>query len=301
MISRASRIIPVSFVVLVLALAAVPLQAQSPEPAWLVIERADRLAHLGEFGQAIQLYRRALTLDPGSPEAEYGLARVFASVNDYAVARVHYENAVSVQERLRVPAMAFEIHYGLAELFRVQRQFAEYEAELGEILALAPEPEVDADALLRAFEQQGIDRTLVLYRVPEDGATQARGQLAELLVGLGRYESAALQALMAVVQQLTTVIEALLERDPLFAYETVRDAVTAGLVYGEIERYLARTELHKNLYYLAAALLGEGNRTMALETWRLAVDLPHGGVWTRRASIQLADPQPEPLIVDTLP
>ncbi len=280
-------------------LLATPMVAQSSEPAWLTIERAERAAVAGDFGRAIQLYRRALTLEPGSPEAEFGLARAFTAVNDYPVAEVHFRNALAAQSRLRVPDTAFEIHYGLADLYRVQRRFADYENELKAILALAPEPEITPSTLRRVLTDQGLDRLLVLYRLPEDGTTRARDELAELLVGLGRYEGAIEQALVAVVQQLSTVINGILNQDPDFVYDRIDRAVAAAHSVRPVQGYLQTSTLDKDLYYLAAALFGQGAEESALETWRVVAGLPGSGAWARRASIQLEDPEPEPLIVDS--
>ena len=278
--------------------------AQSSDPAWLRIQRADKLAADGDYGIAIQLYREAVTLDPDSPEALFGLARAFKAVGDYLVAEQYLLDAVAAAGELMVPAVRYEINYELTDLYLVQRKFADYERVLFQTVDLAAgEPatqrtvDVPADTLQTVFANNGLDRVLVLYRLEEDGGTRARGELAELLVGLGRYDEAAEQALVATTQQLSTVIEAVIERDPGYEYQTVLGALTSAETYPETRAYLADTSLYHNLYFLGSALYAGGNLEAARSAWRLLLALPRAGSWSDRAGIQLADPQPEPLLV----
>ncbi len=278
--------------------------AQSPEPAWLQIERAHKLAADGDYGVAIQLYREALLLDRGNPEATFGLARAFKSVNDYSIAEEYLLEAIAVADDLIVPAVRYEINYELGDLYRVQRKLSEYEQILFSTVALAAgEPtrprsiEVPADTLQTVLIDDGLDRVLFLYRVTEDGGTRARGELCELLIGLGRYDAAAEHGLVAVVQQLSTVIEAVIRRDPGYEYETVLGALTSAETYPETRAYLADTSLYENLYFLGSAFYSRGNAEAAKAAWRLLLLLPRAGRWSDRARIQLADPQLEPLLI----
>ncbi|MFW6292967.1 MAG: hypothetical protein ACOC7V_11690, partial [Spirochaetota bacterium] len=141
-----------------------------------------------------------------------------------------------------------------------------------------------------------LDRLLVLYRLPESGATRARGMLAELLVGLGRYGAAAEQAAIAVLQSLTTLVDVALDRDPTYEFATVAGLWERVGRYPEVERYLETSELPHDLYYLGAAYWGEGDTT-ALDLWRTLTLIDAGGRWGERAARQLEDPRVEPLIV----
>jgi hypothetical protein len=143
----------------------------------------------------------------------------------------------------------------------------------------------------------GLDRTLVLYRLPEDGGTLARGEFSELLNGLGRYAAAADHALVASVQRLSTLVEALIERDPSFEFSTVVSAVASGTLYPETRAYLADGFLYRDLYYLASAVWSEGNRQSATAIWDVLVQFPDAGTYADRARAQLSDPRPEPLLV----
>ena len=280
------------------------LVAQDVEPAWLTIERADRYAAAGEFGRAIQLYREALQLQPGSAEALFGLGRAFVSAGDFPVAEQYLTEARSLAGNLRVPAAHFEILYELADLYQVQRRFSEREQILSNIITLA-ETEAPAgrtaavqpDNLSEVLESDGIDRMLVLYRLAEDGATRARAEMCELLVSLGRYDAAVEHGIVGLLQELTTLIDALMARDPMYEYRSVRKSIADAELYPETRDYLSRTSLYRSLYFIAAGHFSAGRTDTALSLWRLVADLPGAGQIAVRARIQLEEPQAEPLII----
>ena len=254
----------------------------------------------GEYGRAIRDLRLALDLDPGNAEALLGLGRAYKAIADFTVAEDYFQRALDARNAFRIPDRAFLVRYERAEIYRSRRDFAAYEREL---FAIADEDPVPEDALIPEdlylrIARQGLDRVLVLYRLAESPATRARGMLAELLVGLGRYNAAAEQGARAVLQSFTTLIEAAIERDPTYEFSTVRDLMARITRYPEARSYLERTTLHHDLYYLAAALWGERN-DQARTLWRLLSRLEGAGVWGERAARQAADPRPEPLLVPT--
>ena len=274
------------------------------DPAWLRIARADKLSDDGAYGLAMQLYRGALALEPANPEALFGLAKAFKAVGDYPIAEEYLQETLAAADRLFVPAMLYEVNYELADLFRVQRRFSDYQETLFRVIALADAGPVaprtitvPGGTLQNAFLDSGLDRLLLLYRLEEDGAIRARGELCQLLVGLGRYDAAVEYGLVAVVQQLSTLIEAVMARDPTYVYQSVRRALGAGETYPETREYLTATTLYRNLYYLGSALYSGGAQQPALSVWSLLSALPRAERWADRARIQLGDPQQEPLLV----
>lgn len=274
------------------------LPSQETEPAWLVAERAERLMVEREFGLAIQSFRQALQLSPNDPDVLFGLGRAYKAIGDQGVALDYFDRALEHRSAFDVAATALVVGYERADVYRTRRDFARYEAELFDIVARDPVPEeaLLPDDLHLVLESRGLDRLLVLYRLPESGATRARGMLAELLVGLGRYAGAAEQASIAVLQSFTTLIDAALERDPTYEFTTVPDLWERVERYPEVERYLETTELPHDLYYLGAAFQGEGNPT-AFEVWRTLATIDADGRWGARAGRQLDNPRVEPLIV----
>ncbi len=281
--------------------AGAPLSAQQVAPAWLLVARADRLIESSEIGLAIRTLRQALELEPNSPEANFALGRAYAATGipgDIAVAHEYFARALEHRDRFTVPDRATLVRYARSDLYRLTRDFARYEQELLRILNEAPLPD---DVLLpanpgRQIAAQGLDRTMILYRANEDGATDARGRLAALFVGLGRYEDAAAAAAIAVVQGITTLVDGVLARDALFEYSTFEALLDHARRYEETRRYIEQTTLFRDLYYLAAAWLGGGEHAAAA-LWQRIAAIPEAGTFATRAAVQARDPQPEPLLV----
>lgn len=291
-----------AFIVALLLVGAAALPAQE-EPVWLQIERAERLVEEGEFGLAIQGFRRALQLSPDDPEAYFGLGVTYKAIGDFTVATEYLTLALDHRERFSVPGEALLVRYERADIFRARRDLRRYEAELDAIVTEDPPP---PDAILpeapaRIIADEGLNRFLVLFRLAESGSTRARGMLAELLVGLGRYAAAAEHAAFAVLGQLTTVIDAVIARDPTYEFETLDELFTLAERYPETRAYLDETLLFHDLYYLAAAYLGDGNQTDALDVWRTlarhGARWEAGREWAGRAGRQMESPRVEPLLV----
>ncbi|MFW5745189.1 MAG: tetratricopeptide repeat protein [Spirochaetota bacterium] len=285
-------------ILLLILRGAMPALSQETEPPWLVAERAERLLAEREFGLAIQSFRHALQLSPRDPDVLFGLGRAYKAIGDQTVALDYFARALDHRGEFDVPDTALLVRYERAEVYRARRDFARYESELFEIVADDPVPEdaLPPDDIHLDLEARGLDRLLVLYRLPESGSTRARGMLAELLVGLGRYAGAAEQGAIAVLQSFTTLIDAALQRDPTYEFTTVADLWERIARLPEVERYLETSALPHDLYYLAAAYWGEGNST-ALEVWRTLARIDADGRFGARALRQLDDPTVEPLIV----
>lgn len=274
------------------------VRAQTDEPAWLVVRRAERLMDAGEFGLAIRSLRLALELAPNDPDALFGLGRAYKAIGDFVVAEDYLSRALDNRTGFEEPGSAFLVRYERAEIHRARRDLARYEEELAAIVTEDPIPE---DALIpadphRVVREQGLDRFLVLYRLPESGSTDARGLLAELLVGLGRYDSAAMHASVAVLQAFTTLIDAARDRDPTYEFSTIDELLERTAVYPEARAYLDSASLHHDLYFLAAAYWAE-TRDGALPVWRTLARIDPDGAWGARAARQLERPRVEPLLV----
>lgn len=278
----------------------VSLAAQTPEPSWLTVKRAERLMEAGEFGIAIQSFRTALNLSTNDPVALFGLARAYKAIGDLSVAEDYLAQALRHRERFEVPEYALLVRYERADLYRTRRDFVRYEEELFTIIAedAIPEDALIPDDLSRVLLDQSLDRMLVLYRLGESGATDARSQLAELLVGLGRYDAAAEQGAVAILQAFTTIIDAARRRDPTYEFSTSEALLRRARDYPEVVDYLERSSLFHDLYFTAAAYWGEG-REPAMDLWRLLATFDTDGPWGARARRQMANPRTEPLVVPT--
>ena len=282
------------------------------EPAWLLVERAEQDIERGEIGSAIRLLRQSLDRDSQNPLAHFLLGQAYAATgipSDFTIALDHLDRSLALRSRFAAPGRALLVRYEKASIHWTQRDLARYEVELRSILAESP---ISDELLLPpnmrdAFADEGIDGMLVLYRIPMDGATRARGMLAEFLIGMGQYAEAGDHAGLAVIQSLTALIEGVRERDPLFEFKTVDELLTAASDYRETARFVRETTLFHDVYYLAAAFYAGGNERVAFDLWGLlaatrAADQRGlrslGGTdWRTRARVQIEDPAPEPPLI----
>lgn len=274
-----------------------PFGARAVDPPWLVLARAERLMDQAEFGQAIQMLRRALQLSPDDPQAYHGLGRAYRAVNDLEVAEEYLQRALVHRERFMIADDALLVRYELADIARIRRDFASFEQELYRIVAEVPltQEELEPNPH-RLLAGRGLDRFLVLYRLDENGAAAAHGMLAELLVGLGRYSAAAEHGTIAVLQRFTTLVSAAMRRDPTYQFTTVVDLFERVRDHPEVRDYLGERPLYRELYFLAAAFWGHGDR-IGLDLWRTLAAVDPDGTWGGRAARQVVDPRPEPLLV----
>lgn len=286
-----------AFCVLLLSFFSFTALAQQNQPVWVMVEQAERHIDNGDFGLAIRQLRESLAIAPEDADALFAMGRAYKAISDYTIAQDYFSRALSNRQTFAAPQRSLLVRYERADIHRVLREFARYEQELQTILQETVLPEAFLpERLMPIVAREGVDRMLVLYRVPEDGGTQARSMLGELLVGLGRYAQAGELLSVSVIQALTTVVEAVRRRDPLYEYTSVAALLEEATRYDAIADYLQRTTLFADLYFLAAAYLGEG-RPYAVQLWRVLADLPGAGSWAGRASRQVDDPQVEPLIV----
>ena len=302
----------VLFAVLVCLLSGYPAsrlmgQERSGEPAWLLAERADAAANAGEYGQAIQLYRRVLAESPGYVAAHEGLGRAFEATADLSLAVDHYRTAVQLAAERGERAHVAAIQLRIAGILKTQQLFKQYQDTLLAVAADDPAvveaefPDI-RDRLSSVYADEGLDRLLVLYRLPQTYATPAHSELAVFLVHSGRYDSAMVEALLSVTALATTVVEELILRDPLYEFEGLGHALQESADYDPLAAFIAASSLYRDLYYLAAGAYGQPSvaSARALSVWQLLAGQPSAGIWGRRATAQLRSPTLEPVIYSDL-
>ncbi|HMB55404.1 MAG TPA: tetratricopeptide repeat protein [Thermoanaerobaculia bacterium] len=149
---------------------AAELNGASPAPVPAIhVNHGDVLVQLGRGDEAAAEYRRALALEPATPHALYGLARVESSAGDLETAVGHLEQAAAL------PAHNAEVHGLLAQLYR--RLGRDDEAELAVLRAGAGRAARTADPVVAAMEGEAV-------------STQAIGRRGRRLADAGRYAEA---------------------------------------------------------------------------------------------------------------
>lgn len=149
---------------------AAQLNGASPTPVPAVhVNFGDVLVQLGRGDEAAAEYRRALALEPATPHALYGLARVESAGGDLEAAVGHLEAAAAL------PAHNAEVHGLLAQLYR--RLGRGEEAELAVLRSGAGRAARTADPIVAAMEREAV-------------STQAIGRRGRRDADAGRYAEA---------------------------------------------------------------------------------------------------------------
>lgn len=234
---------------------AVPAQeSDNSLPAWLLLEEGHRRFDDGEFGAALRSYRSALAEAGVFPEAELGMARVYAAQADDLLAKRYYRTTLEQEGQLEVAELAYQARLELAELYRRGREPEQYEEVLLEIVAedrmfSAPEEETTRRQMREVLLSEGLDRLLVLYRLEELFSLEAHQRLAAHFLEGGR-DIALDHAMFAVVKILSEAIAAYRERYFDYEYEELLDFLARLEREPRIQNYLSQAGLYRSLYDL---------------------------------------------------
>lgn len=264
----------------------------------LVLAAAEYALDQRQYDEAAERYREALRLASPLPEAEYGLARVLEADGLRGAAERKYLAALAQRDELRTPELAYEIRYRLASLYQNQGNLFEYERQLE--LITADDVSYGRRALRlnakRVLYSRGVDRLFQLYRFGSDFALSAHAQLGEHYVRSGNYGQAVDHLIFAFVlhaKQLLAISGAHLTDAHEQGYS---ELIVAAHRVVPIRNWLDEARSYRLLFYLGAALYGDGPRH---ERWRevlsLVAQIDGDSPWGIRARQRLASPAPEPL------
>jgi tetratricopeptide (TPR) repeat protein len=136
----------VFFTLITAPLRPLPLCAEYlPEPDWVYKGRGDRYFREGEYGKAIDSYKKALikrknsssdTQNRGYPEVNIQLARVYMLEGLHDFALLHLETAERQKEFLQISDLSFTILYTRADIFSLQKKYDKLLKVYEEILKL---------------------------------------------------------------------------------------------------------------------------------------------------------------------
>lgn len=276
-----------------LSLIAPAIPAQEERPAWLALEEGDRYFDQGAFGDALRSYQSALAEAGIMPEAEVGMARVYAAQADDLLAIRFYREALEQEQQFDVPEEAHRARYELAEIYRRQRRPEAYEELLLQVVAddtlfSDPEEETTRTQMRELLLSEGVDRLLLLYRLQEPFSTEAHQRLAEHYVDAGR-GVAMDHAMFAVVKILSEAISVYRERYFDYEFQSVVEFHRRLSRQPLIREYLQASELYRTIYYLGRAVaLYQPRSGVAREIMEILVELGEvAGPWAGRAQRSL--------------
>jgi len=294
-------VLGILFVFAFLAAAEIHGQAGGGEPAWLVYQQGLDAFRKGDFGQAIKVVKRMNEIYGEIPEAHLLQARVYEQEGEYQLAEKYYNRALELRKQLYVLEDKYTILYRLAEIYRIQKRYRDFEIVLLEILKdqdtfSNPRFARLRDSYVKAVSEEGFDQLVTLYRMKADFSQKAHSELGILYCRTGRSYQAVLNLVFASLPTVTTLVEELKQHDPDFAFKSLEETLETASRRQYLADYLRDADFFKDAYYLASSLYAHGIKSEAKTLWKIVAAHGHGE-WKTRSRNQLLSPQSESLIL----
>ncbi|MFP4205564.1 MAG: tetratricopeptide repeat protein [Spirochaetota bacterium] len=302
-----SRLGPLLILLLTVTLLPALAQEDDGEPAWVTYQRGLRALEERDLGAALERFREALSKEEPFPEAEAGIGRVFMAEGNVRLSIRQFERALEHTESFYVAESEYAVRYELAELYRQQERWADYEETLASIAERNPQFSPDHDPELRRLvpevltrrraegrpREPRLDTILTLYRLDANFAYRAHLELGERLIDGGRYDEAVDHASFAAVAALSRLVEELRRRHYDYEFESVRQLLEDALEAERLQRYVEEAEVFRALLRLGAAVWGtDPSSNVPEEIWEVAAAFPDvGGEWAQRAARALERPE----------
>ena len=237
-----------------------------PSPIDQALEEGQRLVAQGRAGEALERYRRALSLNPNSPRTLYAMGLAHEALGDKEEALACYRRAVDLSPHF------VKAHDRAAELLLSMGRAAEAEDHLRQAIRTSPRQARRHLSLGRALMTQGRqdEAALVLEQ-----ALRHAGDDAELAREVGELFLAA-----GMNQQAAQAFQGSLDIDPRVVHVYNRLGIAhrrQGKPRQAIEAYrraLAIAPQDENLHFnLAVAHLEAGQKTLARRAVARALEL----------------------------
>lgn len=234
-------------------------------PAWIVLEQADRALDNGELGRALQLYGEALADQPLLVEARLGMARVYRAQADTQVAIRMYREVLDQARQLRVADDRYAVMLELANLYDELGEIEEEIHLLRQITAEdplfgQPTPTSQRTRMEELLRSVGINRVIVLYRLDFPQALEAHRRLARIFLdadraGLIDADQALAHAMFAVVEIVGRGVEAIIQRDPAYQFDSIEAFLAESERYRPVRTYLDDVSFSETLELLRNTIL----------------------------------------------
>jgi tetratricopeptide (TPR) repeat protein len=243
----------------------VSAQERADVPAWVAFERAEEASREGpdrDYAEALRLYSQALAAQPLYPEAHAGIARIYRTEGDIAMARRHYERALEQSPALQIPDEEYALRIELAEMYLQTGTNDEYRNALQRVINRDPvfaglDGSRQREAMRDRLHESGLNRVLTLYRLDFPQSLAAHRHYADYLLQQGsRDETAAAveHLLFAIVEIAGRAVDAIIDREFDYQFTSVADLLLTARRFPEVQRYLDESDFLGLLLQLAAAL-----------------------------------------------
>ncbi|MDR0721851.1 MAG: hypothetical protein LBF75_03510, partial [Treponema sp.] len=220
---------------------------------------------------------------------------------ELAVALRQYQKAYEQRAFLENPGFDIEILYKIVDILKIRQNYTEMEKRLLDILEQDTlwSGEINKNTksvMLKMLENDGISRFLTVYRY-----TNALVERAHRLLGLyyytsGRHNRAVEHLMFSFLIQNTIVIEEVIRNQYDFTFTSLENLLVEAMKRPVLVDYIEDAEYYKTLYYLGAALYGDGKLVPARRFWTFLNSRFDAGEWGGRANSQLRSPFVEHMV-----
>jgi len=258
--------------------------------AWLAVEGLRGAQAIHDSLKAL----RTLAEDLRSyPEAEFGIGRVFFVEGELRLAEMQFQRALAGSAALEIPDQRYDMMAALAEVYKSEGNWKDYESELELSLSDAGIFTSDGDflrtAMERAIDLDGYDALQRLYPVDEPRIAAPSGALGEFLLANGRAQ-AVIHLALAADAIVTQAMKRLQVDDPTIEYSTLVDFSSRVALDAELAAFCDKSGLWRYLYRLGEALLAD-SRIDSGRSLLLELEACKGsGAWGKAAALALARP-----------
>ena len=224
---------------------------------------------------------------------------------------------------LYIPDDKYEITYRLADLYKNQGKYGDYEELLlklfnGEFSQDAAKIRLE-NSYVTVLTDDGLNKLIYLYRLELNYSLRAVSELGVYYYKTGDYRGSLIKDLYAVISVFSYGIGYLIKKDIDFEFPDTEEKLIEldeeyyfdslnhkekrfnGVSYcldkfnhyQEIVEYLKITDFYRSFYYLGAALYAEGYADAAAEIWDYIRLRPEAGIWGKKAADQYVHPRIE--------
>jgi tetratricopeptide (TPR) repeat protein len=273
--------------------------------SWLLYEQGNASFARKEFGEALKLYKDAISVAGIFPEAEMALGDVYKAEGEFDLAQLQYEKAYKVNKAFYIPASRYDVLYKLAYLFEERDLYKLMEDKLLVIVdddkhfLETPTSQMRAQ-VERNYLEKGLDHVLLLYGFSDPFAVDAHSKLGWFYYRSGRYAQAVSHLLYSTINRISRLNGYLKDGDPDYQFSSLQDTLSAVQKVPEMKSFVANSDLYKDLYYLAGSTFANGYPEHALTLWRLIAGFPEAGIYQGLSRKQLKKPSIEPLLGATV-
>jgi tetratricopeptide (TPR) repeat protein len=269
--------------------------------AWILYEQGNASFASKEYGVALAKYQGALAAFYPFPEAEAGIGDVYVQEGELELAVRQYRKAYELKNSLYIPETRYEILYKLARIYEVKLEYKSFEDSLKAVLVDDKNYTPTGTSRLREqFESnyyaKGLDFTLKLYRFPERFSADAHSKLGWFYYRSGNYTVSVVHLLYALVYKIGDASQFVLENDTDFQFTTLSDFLKIADGDKAVLAYLEKTDVYKDLYYLAGSTFKAGYPAHAKMIWQILSKSARAGTYTDLSTRQLKSPWTEPLL-----